>query len=698
MEYARLSHTIALDRPALHELLNCIPYMTLDQRKTVLTLCRVQTLPLPGTLSLRRLSKDLQSLVHNPIRGKEIHLLDIVTPCDSITSPILSGMISMLLRNAPIDEEELVMAVESGVRTEIAAAMDPHPPRFFNYQCFLSFDRTIRRTTSLHPGYPIDPALHDDIHFRFRTAMRKISSTTFYPDYSRKTIGRNGRRNMEEVLDRFGLRQEVEHTTLGLEQIYHRFGIRIAGETEARWAMKYNDLKPRVYYARGPDQYYDSNHVQAIFNILVDVFPCTNRFERFMLHSVRLGTSDTMVIYDYKSFTSKLREVLNFIDALSDFFVGTMARVIDSRDGPMMRDVGEILATFRQSCHDTFFDASGVLRDPSSEEELVHHNAGMLGVPGNISSCTLLHGLHLSIILGTLLCKVVGDDALGGGQVESMEELHSVLSEIGEIAKQKMECWKPLDVESEEDLQDRRWHYCKRPIDRVESRIHHGEMINWPPVAILLGWKDRIHTVQWPETEYGRHKRTASYLLSFTLQFESRILEPEDETLINRFLRHVAKKSGLEDYVESDHGRMLVYPRSVRSSRIVDDLIEDHWNCVIRIPEFAPRDLSVLKPEIAIWEVGRSSRMLKLARDLGHATVVSRYRDVLVRDAEDDVRKFFSKSKDLSPLYDVYLHDTLPSWMYDELLVEYYLSAHVSPDGDDPSMDDDIEVAEDIFL
>lgn len=685
MSYAKLLTTLTQGLPSLQELCLCIPYMTLDQRKTTLTVARTQSRPLPGTLTRRRLSRDIETFVHSPVRGKLVRLRDILEPCTVLDGPLHSGLISMLLRNAPIDEEELRGAIESGIAKEIAAASEPQSLQMFNYSVFLSLSPYAGQPIALAPGYPIDTALHKDIYNRFVIARRSLSKMTLYPDYSKKTIGRNGARNLSELLGLYGLRQEVEPTTLGLEQVYHRFGIRVAGETEARWALKYNDLKPRVYYARGPDQYYDARYIQQIFNVLVDAFPCTNRFERFMLHSVRLDPEDTLFIYDYSSFTSRLLEVVRFIDALADFMTGTPVQVIDTYQGPLTRDLGDIIREWRQACHITVFDASGLRRDPSVEEEILLHGAGMLGVPGNISSCTLLHGLHLSIILGTLLCKVVGDDALGGGQIPVIEEMHSMLSALGEISLPKMECWRPQDPERDV-LEDTRWHYTKRPIDRVDSRILQGEMIIWPPIAILLGWKDRYHTVNWPRTEYRRYKTIASFLLSFALQFETRELLEEDEDLINRFLRLVRQKTGIDEYVAKTNGVELVYPRVVRAARVMDDLIEDHWNCVLRIPELVPHIQARQEPVVAKWYVGGSSRMLKLSRDLGYCTLVPRFRDVLVRNAESEVRAFFSNDRSQTPTYDIYIHDNIPSWMVDVMCTDYALlpmQAHVGePDTD----------------
>jgi len=50
---------------------------------------------------------------------------------------------------------------------------------------------------------------------------------------------------------------------------------------------------------------------------------------------------------------------------------------------------------------------------------------------------------------------------------------------------------------------------------------------------------------------------------------------------------------------------------------------------------------------------------------------------VIVRDASEVVERFLSKSKDLVPMYDVYIFESCPDWMFDSLAVSHiYYSAH----------------------
>jgi hypothetical protein len=100
----------------------------------------------------------------------------------------------------------------------------------------------------------------------------------------------------------------------------------------------------------------------------------------------------------------------------------------------------------------------------------------MLGVPGNISSCTLLHGIHLAILLCSVLCRAVGDDAIGVTRTDEVDTLiDDYLTNIGKVSIPKTTRWDLVDEEGWEGRgEDTMWHYTKRPIGRYQSRVLQG--------------------------------------------------------------------------------------------------------------------------------------------------------------------------------------------------------------------------------
>jgi len=258
-----------------------------------------------------------------------------------------------------------------------------------------------------------------------------------------------------------------------------------------RSAWRGNDLKPRVYYARGPDVHFASSIIQDIFNTFVDSLSSTHRRNRFnLLDLERMTEDEVLAIYDYSSFTSTLHEIRNFTNRLADFCTGTEIEVLDGYHGIQKRDVGEILRSYNEACNiSAEFDASELL---SISDAIMTHNCGMLGVPGNISSCTLLHGIHLAIVLHSLQRgKVIGDDAIAiifrdsGHTPESFIE---AVAAIGRIEFTKAEFWEDNDYGSRN-----RWTYEKRPLERMHEMPWRGQLITWPSINILFDIVNPFH-------------------------------------------------------------------------------------------------------------------------------------------------------------------------------------------------------------
>lgn len=451
----------------------------------------------------------------------------------------------------------------------------------------------------------------------------------------------------------------------------------LEGPTEVRWAFKYNDLRPRVYFARGPNQYYASRYIQQVFNTIIDAFPMTHRFSRFLTDIVRIAPDATLFIYDYSCFTSKLHEIRNFTSALSRFYTGTEITVIDSYEGPVTIDLGQLLAEFNDTCNlDPVFDLGALnLLHVYGGEDLEIHNCGMLGVPGNISSCTLLHGLHLAILVCDMLaCKCVGDDALGVLEIEDAwaeRDLVDKLSGIGDISLPKTLFWHPGP--EEDDNINMSWHYTKRPILRSGSRVVTKWQPIFPPLAVIVKQKDQYHTTIHAPTAYGHIRKIVGFLVSFCLQFLGHESEIDEEDLqfidlfigsIRGYIWHLAEEEKLIRQVKK-----LSVPSSIGYEGI-EEMIYQVRDRVIMFPyaeDSMPWTEEIIKETVC---VGRSSKALRLARDLGYAKVDKKERLVLGEDVEDDLRRLYSGR--FVALYDFEIYPECPDWLVDLIHVEHH--------------------------
>lgn len=651
----------------LHSLLVRIPYLTMEQRKACLTIARCQVYPdlaNPNQTLGRRLKKTLQTFVACPSDPAPFQLHQLF-PNVEITSPVFSAFISMMIRNAPwANLDEVDAEIESAQQKELAAAVDGEHPVTFNWSSIFS-PHDVDRSIPIAPGYRSDPALARSIHDSFVRAARSLSLQTFYPDYSYKTIGEEARMNLKifETLNTFDDRQF--YSTAGLEKVYHSIGAELEGPTEMRWAWKYIDLKPRVYYARGPDQYYPSKYIQQVFNTIVDEFPACGRFSRFQTQEIRGKAGETLFIYDYSSFTSRLNEIRNFTTRLAEFLEGLEVQIIDTFLGPVMCDLGKMLHKYNESANMyPEFDSTSSM-DPSKGQTLVTHTCGMLGVPGNITSCTLLHTIHLMFVLGHERCKCVGDDAIGWTSGD-VDDVWAMLTNIGEISKPKMNSWEPREFEEPYVYS---WNYVKRPVDRLQDSIYTQRQAVFPPLNLLdPGYRDSFHTVV-PVQGWELRKKIANMLLAFVRQFSDWVLEEDEESLIDRFVRSMVDLSQIANiyakqakyYTQDELMRPLVFPRRFRSGEYVSLLEEDYWNTRVVLPEFKIPVTPANEVTTSMEYVGTGSRALRLGRMLGYVETEPVRRAFLVRDDPEYFREFLNRR--FASRYRICISRKVPVWL-----------------------------------
>jgi hypothetical protein len=676
--HTKALHCIHHGYVPLQMLSESLPHWTIPQRKTLLTITRCQTFPALNTTVYSRLHDELISTV--PLPGNRTTTLrDIILPISEfLDSPILSGYISMLVRSAPHEDLNGVeREFEEGIRKELSAAVEVYRPPSLHWDSVLS-PRIQDRRLPLHEWYPVDVDLHTEIYMRLRSACQSMRGRIFFPDTSNKTMGMEACQEFSRCFP-FVERPEDKprYSLWDFERAYSQTGIQVRGRAELRMAFKYNDLKPRLYYARGSDQHPSSRYIQEIANILIDSLPCTHRFSRFFLSSIQGESGETAFIYDYASFTSGMEELKSALESLSKLCDGIEIITVDTYRGLVSQDLGKLLREYNSQCNDFVpFDIRRVSGLSSEETEpYPRHTCGMLGIPGNISFCTLFHGIHLSVILGSLSKgKAVGDDAGGWNLIKKKENLIEMLSNLGSISAPKMNFWKPG---GDPDKEDETWHYVKRPIDRYETRLVQGVQASWPAVPELLHLADGIHTTSSQRlTEHEKMKKTASMLLSFVLQLQS--FEPREFEIVflDRFIRTMVDASGLREY-ESRSNKRFVYPSSFTRRKPIDELKDQYWHQLVWIPEDVSH-VVLERPEKGIGFVGRSNKAIELASGLGFAVIEPKMKGILPSLSEEDFDRWLSKK--ISPAYDIFIYERCPSWLFDVIQLQYDF-IHVDPAG-----------------
>jgi len=571
----------------------------------------------------------------------------------------------MFCRNQAFgSKEEIEDLVQESVTKELLAAQEIHSTEPLNWKSILSSNRTYRSNNSLIRNTSFDGDLNNRIFETLSRTKSSLSRMTIFPDYSNKTIGTRAKTEMALINE--ALREDFPPTVAGLESLYHRYGIQLSSPTEVRTAFKFGDIRPRVYYARGPAQYYSSRYIQEIFNTLVDAFPTTNRFQRFLVSSIRLSMEDMLFIYDFSSFTSTLHEVRQFTEELAQFFEGISVTVVDSRVGPCRTELSEMLRWYNDTCNmSPSFDVSDIFGS-GREEDLVH-NCGMLGVPGNISSCTLLHGIFLMVILMSETCRVVGDDAIGSGPKGEKRQIIDLLTILGIVSASKAEIWETKEDDGEVEESCDRWHYTKRPIERIDDQIlFMDQSVIWPALGALHPmFGDAYHDIHYPEDTQALHRRIANSMLSFVRQFQDFNIEGEEVHLADKFMHLVYERTGMVERKESGEKSWTtpyILPISVEEGMHPSLLVERVWNQAVTLPKFQK-----IIPGERVFEhdfEANGSKALRLARDLGYAYVDPEFVTFRVSDNPGYLESFLRREHRF-PVIRAYLMKHTPNFLVD---------------------------------
>lgn len=574
--------------PALDHLRDLLPYLSLAIRKEIMTFLRVGVMPHQNTqLRKRHYLQFRRLLVYIPSTSgtKVMTGADLLTLLhDLMQTPTRRGILSLYLRCVPIhDPCEWKVAVQSGLEKEISATQCTSRVATLIYPFLSSYKHSALYQMS--PNYPHRPFLMVQLHTKFLQWRRALSRHLYIPQCSHKTIGRQSRDYLAQRWISTGIpAYHQDATTVDLERYYSETGAGIEGACEVRMAWKYNDLKPRVYYAIGGSSYFAARYVHYIFDSLQRSFPTTDPNRRFSF--IRFPyvnfTHQVFMIYDYTSFTSMLIDFRVFVDQLAEFVGGCRAKAFDSHIGLTVMDLRELLLEYNRVCNqDGTFDVARVVPpgDDNSEYVILHHRvAGMLGVYGNIVGSTVLHGLTGIVIAGDEdAVNTIGDDAAGVYDVDDMTltEIQEAILTIGDIERGKFKVWY-TDQSQEEDHVG--WHYTKRPVNVDYGAIMQQWMPDFPIVPNIMGIRDGQHTVH-PTSFYDRRRLLIkqSIRLLESLHRHTSLVDDVDVQMVLDFLQALYKRMNLPLYgsFPNRHAKIKGYAVGPDTTLCTPPLIEE---------------------------------------------------------------------------------------------------------------------------
>jgi hypothetical protein len=489
----------------ISQLYQTLPFLDVSIRKALLTCIRVQaTPPHPRLKSLPALAK-VVTITGSPTR--QLSVLDDVIPLirQATQSPLLSGFVSMLLRTTRyLDEQCLTDELYTGLWKEVHATQGDDRPQALSYESLFSSHPQIDLRLS-----PFHRITTPDVYRRLKQWKWNLRDELFIPEVSDKTVGWESRRqyllHQRIPLDRLS---HLPITTADVARVYEEDGALSPGPVEVRYAFFFTDLKPRIYYALGPDAWYSSQYIWKVSDSLQRVFRTTDPATRYMAHRINpLESNQLLFIFDYTSFTSNMAELKYFLYHLATFCEDVPVRILDLHSGITPTTLGAIIHSYNNSINvDHPFDLGPILGMKDDPLILCSRLSGLLGIFGNIVFSTTLAGINLMCLLGGEdEANTVGDDS--EGKVDEApgrwKEVREGVTQIGDVEESKFETFRYREPGNER--QDS-WHYLKRPFKRNGNIVETGYMIDWPMISLVEDCTSSVHTEKFEDLIFRRRK------------------------------------------------------------------------------------------------------------------------------------------------------------------------------------------------
>lgn len=427
-----------------------------------------------------------------------------------LQSPVSAAILLDIARSLPVEPIDMANARLNSWNKEISLCEGK------------SRQPSVKWEVLFNPGlsdHPMIPGILPNrkmalaIYSSLRLWRSKMTNRLLYPSITHKNMSRSTRRDYEDV------------TGLSLEGIpifgqdnwerhYYLTGHMIQGVCEMRQKWYPSGIKPRTYYTQGGTTYATSRHLQAVFTDLVNSSPITHHVSRLQPSRLLLKDGSHYRIYDLTSFTSNMHEQKAFCRQLAIFASGVTVYTMDAREGLVPRDLGEMIEDYNEICNKS--PELSYERFDSSFEDIIsiHGTASMLGIFGNLMTCTMAHGaLMAQTVEAEDEVNCAGDDGAVLERKERKEDQDVCVCHLGSYEWSKT-------FSSDDD-----GCIClKRPLWEEGSRLHHEIMVIPPNLSLIL------HLIE------GR--------VDPRFQFFSEDLSPEDRVStvgkdLMRFLRSV---------------------------------------------------------------------------------------------------------------------------------------------------------------
>lgn len=422
--------------------ISLIRRMNLKQRTLVIKLCQAQTLPYTRHTTLWNMMNNAPPLDmtlgdEEEYVQSQLTFLNFIMRLKGIGSPVMSAFTLDMARGLPLPYSEVSSAKKDGWNKEFSVMEENQPPFRLNFRCL--FD-PLYADEPILPELPPNRLASQTSYLCFWRWRKKVSNRLFYPRMTFKNMSRDTIRDYE---NHTGL--EWDRSTMPIfgqtnyERFYMKTGVSLVGACETRQRWYPAQAKPRTYNAQGGDTYAPSKYLQDPILMLLEETPMTDHKTKLHPARLRLKLGQHARVYDLETFTSRMFEERNFGNHLAGFCNGYSFSYMDSREGLVTRDLGEVLWEYNQLCNMyPRVSYERYIREAGAPHISVHNMASMLGVFGNLAMCNAGHGhTILQIVEDDSQVNVAGDDAVVAEDEHNEVLLDMCIDALGRDQKEK---------------------------------------------------------------------------------------------------------------------------------------------------------------------------------------------------------------------------------------------------------------------
>nr|WCL23005.1 hypothetical protein [Armillaria spp. ambi-like virus 4] len=442
-----LKELFSLVYPEYRTVIRTLSRLPLSARNLLIKACQAQSWPAPDSFSTLRqmIEQHPDVYVHDPY--PDIIKFSNFAPYFNLRlhDPLESAILLDIARGLPLPSIYDVLEAQSaswskeirlvhGVKREAAINWDV----FFVEGC---------QHLSIADGVEPNPQMARRIHHQLKRFRESIRGRRFYPRATHKNMSRGTRRDFErqtgqslEGIPIFGQDNWGAH--------YHHTGRKLGGPSEMRQKWYHSGAKPRTYFAMGGEAYEACRFLQDFFTEIVDYFMPTNHKTRLqpdrLFLSSRYEKEDPHFrIYDLSNFTSNMSEQSRCLKGLEKFMEGVEVEVVDERFGPLMMTMEMLLSDYQESCVErpavSLERYEGVDKSEGDlHDSIPHMVASLLGIFGNLMSCTFAHYLIVSpVVRDEEEVNIAGDDGILPEDANNPEPVKRVIDLVGSCAMEK---------------------------------------------------------------------------------------------------------------------------------------------------------------------------------------------------------------------------------------------------------------------